>query len=83
MDHTPEGLERAAVTFRRLIDLASARGGSFYLAYHRHATREQIEACYPQFREFLARKLRHDPEERFQSDCYRHLRTLLGGPAPP
>lgn len=26
---------------------------------------------------FLRRKLAHDPEERFQSDWYRHLRELF------
>ena len=70
--HDPAGLAHAAASFRRLIDLAIARGGSYYLTYHRHATREQVEACYPQFGEFLRLKRRHDPEERFQSDWYRH-----------
>jgi len=38
---------------------------------------EQIEACYPEFRDFLAAKRRHDPGERFQSDWYRHYAALL------
>ncbi|HEU0303999.1 MAG TPA: FAD-binding oxidoreductase [Gaiellaceae bacterium] len=75
--HTLEGLERSAEAFRRLIDRAMERGGSFYLTYHRWASREQLDACYPQLREFLARKLVHDPEERFQSEWYRHHRELL------
>ena len=75
--HDPAGLAHAAAAFRRLIDLATARGGSYYLTYHRHATRAQVEACYPGFREFLALKLRHDPAERFQSDWYRHYKALL------
>lgn len=75
--HDPAGQAHAADAFRRLIDMAIARGGSYYLTYHRHATRAQVEACYPRFREFLALKLRHDPEERFQSDWYRHHRKLL------
>jgi FAD/FMN-containing dehydrogenase len=75
--HTPEGLRHSADAFRRLIDLASARGGSYFLTYHRWATREQVEACYPQFREFLALKRRHDPDERFQSDWYRHYRDAF------
>jgi FAD/FMN-containing dehydrogenase len=75
--HTPEGLRHSADAFRRLIDLASARGGSYFLTYHRWATPEQVEACYPQFREFLAHKLRHDPDERFQSDWYRHYRDAF------
>jgi FAD/FMN-containing dehydrogenase len=76
--HTREGIEQAADAFRRLIDYAIARGGSFYLTYHRWATPEQLEGCYPQIREFLVRKREHDPGERFQSDWYRHIRGALG-----
>jgi FAD/FMN-containing dehydrogenase len=75
--HTEAGLERAAGAFRRLIDRAIERGGKYYLTYHRWATREQVETCYPQFGEFLTRKLQHDPGERFQSDWYRHYRAMF------
>ncbi|MBI3454777.1 MAG: FAD-binding oxidoreductase [Candidatus Rokubacteria bacterium] len=75
--HTPAGLEHAAAAFRRLIDLAIRSGGSYYLTYHRWATRQQVETCYPQFPEFLRLKRRHDPEERFQSDWYRHYRQMF------
>lgn len=70
--HTPAGLEHAGDAFRRLIDMAIARGGSYFLTYHRWARPEQVETCYPEFRDFLAAKREHDPEERFQSDWYRH-----------
>jgi FAD/FMN-containing dehydrogenase len=75
--HDPAGQEHSADAFRRLIDLAIARGGSYYLTYHRHATRAQVEACHPRFGEFLALKRRHDPDERFQSDWYRHYRRAF------
>lgn len=75
--HDADGLARSAEAFRRLIDMAIRCGGSYYLTYHRHATRAQVEACHPRFREFLALKLAHDPEERFQSDWYRHHRALF------
>jgi hypothetical protein len=75
--HTPAGLDASARAFRRLIDLAIARGGSYYLTYHRHATREQVLACHPRLPAFLRAKLRHDPGELFQSDWYRHQRRLL------
>ncbi len=78
--HTPRGLRHAAAAFRRLNDLAIGHGGSFYLTYGRYATREQVETCYPQFREFLRLKRHYDPEERFQSDWYRHYRDLFDGP---
>jgi hypothetical protein len=57
--------------------MGTRRGGSYYLTYHRYATREQVEACYPQFPEFLRLKRQHDPEERFQSDWYRHYKKLF------
>ena len=66
--HSPEGLRRSGDAFRRLIDMATRRGGTYYLTYHRYATRNQVESCYPQFAEFLRLKKQYDPEERFQSD---------------
>src|SRR5712664_3305171 len=75
--HTPEGLQRSASAFQRLIDMAIRRGGTYYLTYHRFAVRKQIESCYPQFSEFLKLKKKYDPEERFQSDWYRHYRTMF------
>jgi FAD/FMN-containing dehydrogenase len=75
--HTDDGIAHSAEAFRRLIDLAADRGGSYFLTYHRWATREQVERCYPRFRAFLEEKLRHDPEERFQSDWYRHHKRLF------
>lgn len=77
VDHTSVGIARAATAFRRLIDRALAFGGTFYLTYHRWATREQIETAYPQFPAFLAEKFRHDPEERFQSEWYRYCREMF------
>jgi hypothetical protein len=75
--HDPDGVARAADAFRGLIDLARSRGGSYFLTYHRWARREQVLGCYPQFPEFLRLKKVHDPEERFQSDWYRHHVELL------
>jgi hypothetical protein len=57
--------------------MAIARGGSYYLTYHRFARRDQVESCYPQFAEFLREKKARDPQERFQSEWYRHYRTMF------
>lgn len=78
VDHAPAAVEEAARTFRALTDLAIAHEGSFYLTYHRWATRAQVEACYPQFAEWLSRQRRHDPDGRWQSDWLRHQRALFG-----
>src|SRR5262249_9215498 len=60
--HDAAGIDRTVRAFRGLHDAAIALGGSFFFTYHRFATRPQIESCYPQFEEFLARKLRYDPD---------------------
>jgi FAD/FMN-containing dehydrogenase len=75
--HTPRGIEASTRSFRGLIDLAIARGGSYYLTYHKFAKPEQVIACYPQFKQFLDLKRKYDPTERFQSDWYRHYRRLF------
>ena len=75
--HTPGALYKTQTDFRRLIERGIRYGGSYYLTYHRWATPEQVQACYPQFREFLRLKKHHDPEERFQSDWYRHYRAMF------
>jgi hypothetical protein len=79
VDHTSTAIAAAADTFRALIDLAISVQGSYYLTYHRWARKDQVEACYPQMRDFLALKRRHDPDEVFQSDWYRHYRAMFGG----
>ena len=71
--HDKSGIEAAAKAFRALIDL----GETYYLTYHRWATREQVGRCYPQFREFLKQKATHDPGDIFQSEWHRHHKSLL------
>lgn len=75
--HTEEGKQKAAEDFRRIIDRAIQFRGRYFLTYHRWATREQVETCYPQFVEFLRLKKKYDPHERFQSDWYRHYRDMF------
>lgn len=75
--HSPEGLQHSAQAFRRLIDMAAKREGTYFLTYHRYARRDQVESCYPQFAQFLRHKLHYDLEERFQSDWYRHYKTMF------
>jgi FAD/FMN-containing dehydrogenase len=77
IEHTPEGLARARDQFRGLIDIGIRHGGSYFPTYHKHATRKQVEACFPQFAEFLRLKRKYDPDEVFQSDWYRHYRAMF------
>lgn len=76
-EHTPEGIARSADAFRRLIDMAARRQGTYYLTYHRYARRDQVLACYPQFLQFLQLKRKYDPAERFQSEWYRHCKSMF------
>jgi FAD/FMN-containing dehydrogenase len=78
VEHAAAAVTSAAETFRALIDLGIRHGGKYYLTYHRWARREQVEACYPQMRAFLALKRQYDPDDVFQSDWYRHYRQLFG-----
>jgi FAD/FMN-containing dehydrogenase len=75
--HDAAGIDRSARASRGLHDAAIALGGSFYLTYHRFATRAQLEACYPMFRRFLALKRQYDPHDRFTSEWYRHHLRLF------
>ncbi|MGQ0546413.1 MAG: FAD-binding oxidoreductase [Betaproteobacteria bacterium] len=72
------GLIRAGDAFRRLIDLGLRYGGSYHLAFHRHAIKRQLLAGYPQFPQFVRYKRKYDPAELFQSDWYRHYRDMVG-----
>jgi FAD/FMN-containing dehydrogenase len=75
--HTPDGRLKTEDTFRALIDACIFLGGCFFLTYHRYATVAQVEAAYPEFREWLGRKRHYDPEERFTSDWYRHYQSAF------
>lgn len=77
--HDAAGIAQAQAGFRRLIDRALQFGGSYYLTYHRWATRRQVTACYPQLPEFLQLKRRYDPSEVFQSDWYRYYQSMFAG----
>ena len=75
--HTEDGKRNAAADFRRIIDRVIEHRGRYYLTYHRWAERKQVETCYPQFVDFLRLKRKYDPEERFQSDWYRHYKAMF------
>ena len=77
VDHSDNGMRRAADDFRRVIDRAIEHGGSYFLTYHRWASRAQVEACHPRMAEFLRLKRQMDPHEIFQSDWYRHYKRMF------
>jgi hypothetical protein len=77
VSHTDAGKKKAADDFRRILDRVIKLGGRYYLTYHRWAERKHVEACYPQFVEFLRLKKKYDADERFQSDWYRHYKSMF------
>lgn len=52
---------------RELVAEAIREGGSFYLPYQIHATREQFLAAYPRAPEYFAVKARVDPAYKFRN----------------
>jgi FAD/FMN-containing dehydrogenase len=78
VEHTAEGIARAAADFRRLMDRAIELGGSYYLTYHRWADARQVLAGHPRIQEFLQEKRRLDPATVFRSDWFTHHERLLG-----
>jgi len=52
---------------RELVDAALAQGGSFYLPYQIHATRDQFLAAYPRAGDYFAVKRRVDPTYKFRN----------------
>ena len=80
--HTDRGKKKAAEDFRRILDRVVEARGSYFLTYHRWATRKHVEACHPRFVEFLRLKRKYDPQEHFQSDWYRHYKEMFKDKLP-
>jgi FAD/FMN-containing dehydrogenase len=78
VEHTERGIAKGRNAFLGLIDDALHCDGSFFLTYHRHASREQVSAAYPQFAEFLREKQKRDPHAVFASDWYHHYVDVFG-----
>ena len=76
-EHTSQGIEKSKAALQKLIDYSIKYGGSYYLTYHRYARKDQVLSCYPQFKDFLKAKLKYDPDERIQSNWYRHYKSLF------
>lgn len=65
-----EGVEAQRAFTRELIDLAAECGGSFYLPYQRHYTKDQLERAYPEIDAFFAKKRELDPDGVFSNKWY-------------
>lgn len=65
-------LEKTRKWTQLLVDKASARGGRYYLPYHRFPSPEQFQKVYPEHKAFQACKLACDPAGMFSSQFYTH-----------
>jgi FAD/FMN-containing dehydrogenase len=83
---TPEAIAKVRTWSREMVDAVVAAGGTYYLPYQNHATREQFLRAYPRAPELFALKAKVDPQLRFQNamwDLYgpqphAELRAALG-----
>ena len=64
------GDARMRALTRRLVDLATDHGGTFFLPYQLHYTPAQLHRAYPQAAQFFQAKRRWDPGELFTSTFY-------------
>jgi FAD/FMN-containing dehydrogenase len=55
---------------RTLIAAALDHGGTFYLPYQQHYTRNQVAQAYPEIDDFFAIKRRYDPSSMFQNSFF-------------
>ncbi|QFG69223.1 FAD-binding oxidoreductase [Ornithinimicrobium pratense] len=61
------GSEDMASLTRALVAASLEHGGTFYLPYQQHYTREQVAQAYPRLEEFFETKRRYDPDLRFRN----------------
>jgi FAD/FMN-containing dehydrogenase len=62
--------EEVGIWTRELIDASLSLGGTYYLPYQLHATREQFARAYPNARRLFALKAKVDPSNRFRNKLW-------------
>lgn len=55
---------------QQLIDASLSCGGTYYLPYQIHATREQFLKAYPNAMDFFALKKKYDPDNKFRNKLW-------------
>lgn len=64
------GIEAAQTWTRKIVDLASANGGSYYLTYQLYPSQDQIRKAYPELDTFFEKKIVYDPQSLFMNKFY-------------
>lgn len=67
---TERGIATGQAWTRALVDASLAQGGSYYLAYQRWPTREQVLRAYPAWAAFGEARARFDPDGLFHSQFW-------------
>ncbi|MFM2414628.1 MAG: putative oxidoreductase in fasciation locus [Candidatus Parcubacteria bacterium] len=65
-----EGHKKMRTVTSTLIDAAEEQGGTFFLPYQLHYTKEQLKAAYPNIDEFFALKKQYDPYDILSNTWY-------------
>jgi FAD/FMN-containing dehydrogenase len=68
---TPEAEKEMRRCTEKLIDVALALKGTYYLPYRLHANKEQLSKAYPMSKEFFLLKKKYDSQEIFQNEFYK------------
>jgi FAD/FMN-containing dehydrogenase/SAM-dependent methyltransferase len=69
---THEATQLLASYHDKLASITLAEGGTFYLPYQHHYSKEQLLAAYPGFDHFCSLKNKYDPEGRFSNLWWEH-----------
>lgn len=67
MRNSKGGMKKAQEWTRKAIDAVLACGGTYYLPYQLHATKEQFFKAYPRAQELIELKKRLDPTNKFMN----------------
>lgn len=63
-------IEKVTKWTRKIVDMALAHGGTYYLTYSLYPTKEQLNRAYPNFDVFVKLKKSYDPNGLFDSKFY-------------
>ncbi len=75
-----EGIEKAEMWTRKLVDLALREGGTYYLTYQLYPTLTQIRQAYPRINFFFQEKRTYDPKGLFMNKFYGKYADILNAP---
>ncbi|BDS09985.1 FAD-binding protein [Aureispira anguillae] len=80
---SPAAKGGVAVWNRELVDAVIAVGGTYYLPYQAHATKEQFLKAYPNAPQLFALKTQLDPDFRFRNVIWDHYYQPKKEPTMP